>query len=168
MLDLINQARDQAGAHPLTLSLNDIAQDRADQLLQECTFAHWSSDGLKPYMRYSLTGGHQKNAENIYTANECGLIDTHAQVNQAPEDMVKGAMTTFLNSPGHREAIISPSHSKVSIGLAWDRHTFKAVQHFEGDYVRLERIPRFLDGSLHVAGAVQTGYTLQGEPGRSP
>ena len=136
------------------MGTNEAAQHRAQTMLHNCTFSHWDTGGLKPYMRYSLAGGYQNNVENIYSANECNLSDTRLQLNLTPQQMSADAMKLLMNSPGHRDAIIDPEHARVNIGLAWNRHTFKAVQHFEGNYVRYSSPPAISDGILSFKGAL--------------
>ena len=31
--------------------------------------------------------------------------------------------------------MLNPDYRKVNVGLAWDRNTSKAIQHFEGDFI---------------------------------
>lgn len=163
MLRLINEARATNGAPPVILGRNNVAQIQADQMLHDCVLSHWGTDGLKPYMRYSLSGGYQTNGENALTYNECGLADTLLQWNDEPMEMVSDAVEGWLDSPGHRETMLSPSYTKVNIGLAWDRNTFKAVQHFEGDYVVLPRVPDIQDGELTLKGRLKESYEFDGQ-----
>ena len=162
MLELINQARVRNGVPPVVMGTNNVAQIQADNLLRDCVLSHWGTDGLKPYMRYSLTGGYQTNAENALTHNECGLADTWLQWNDEPMQMVSDAVDGWLESPGHRETMLNPSYRKVNIGLAWDRNTFKAVQHFEGDYVELTLLPAIRDGELTLEGRLEDEYRFDG------
>ena len=64
MLRLINNERRAAGVPEVVLGVNDAAQLHAEDSLEGCYSSHWGSDGLKPYMRYSLAGGYQSNGEN--------------------------------------------------------------------------------------------------------
>ena len=162
MLELINDARTKAGVPPVAMGTNSVAQIQAENMLRDCVLSHWGSDGLKPYMRYSLAGGYQANGENALTFNECGLADTLLQWNDDPMDMVKDAVEGWLDSPGHRETMLSPSYRRVNIGLAWDRNTFKAIQHFEGDYVVLTHFPDIEDGELTLAGWLADDYQFDG------
>ena len=163
MLQLINEARATNGIPPVTLGRNNVAQIQADRMLHDCVLSHWGTDGLKPYMRYSLAGGYQTNGENALTYNECGLADTMLQWNDEPMEMVSDAVDDWLDSPGHRETMLSPSYSKVNIGLAWDRNTFKAVQHFEEDHVVLPRLPDIQDGELTLEGRLKEKYEFDGQ-----
>ena len=162
MLELINEARREAGVPPVVMGTNNVAQIQADQLLEDCVFSHWGTDGLKPYIRYSLAGGYQTNGENALTYNECGLNDTWLQWNDEPTEMVTDAVEGWLESPGHRETMLSPEYRRVNLGLAWTRNVFKAIQHFEGDYVEMDRLPTIEDGVLELEGNLSNSYTFTG------
>ena len=162
MLELVNQARVRNGVPPVVMGQNNVAQIQADQLLRDCVLSHWGTDGLKPYMRYSLAGGYQTNGENVLTFNECGLADTWLSWNDEPAQMVAQAVEGWLESPGHRETMLGPEYRKVNIGLAWDRNTFKAIQHFEGDYVELATLPVIEDGILELEGNLGRKYKFAG------
>ena len=163
MLDLINQARGRAGVPPVVMGTNNVAQIQADQLLGDCVSSHWGTDGLKPYMRYSLAGGYQANGENFSGNNECGLADTLLHWTADPMEMVADTVEGLLGSPGHRETMLSPEFRKVNIGLAWDRNVFKAIQHFEGNYVNLDVLPFIDDGILELEGTLTTGHAFDGQ-----
>ncbi len=162
MLELINEARSSAGIPPVTMGTNNVAQIQADQLLEDCISSHWGTDGLKPYMRYSLAGGYQVNGENFSGHNECGLADTLLNWNADPMEMVADSVEGLLDSPGHRETMLSPEYWKVNLGLAWDRNVFKVVQHFEGDYVEMDALPVIVDEALEVAGRLNVGHEFTG------
>ena len=156
MLDLINAERAGAGLGPVALGGNPAAQAHADDMLENCYFSHWGLDGLKPYMRYSLAGGYQSNAENVSGLNHCirpgdgfAAISIH--------DYIENIMRGFMDSPGHRDNILDPHHAAVSLGLAWDMHNIVAVQHFEYDYVSFSKPPEMSGGILSLAGAAQNG-----------
>ena len=162
MLEIINEARRDAGVPPVVMGTNNVAQIQAEQLLEDCVFSHWGTDGLKPYMRYSLAGGYQVNGENVSSHNECGLADTLLGWNAEPTEMVTDAVEGWLESPGHRETMLSPEYRRVNIGLAWNRNVFKAIQHFEGDYVEMDRLPTIEDGVLDLEGNLSNSYTFTG------
>ena len=162
MLEIINEARVRNGVPPVVMGTNNVAQIQADQLLEDCVSSHWGTDGLKPYMRYSLAGGYQVNRENVSSHNECGLADTLLGWNAEPMEMVADTVEGWLGSPGHRETILSPEFRKVNIGLAWNRNVFKAIQHFEGDYVELNKLPVIEDGVLEVGGSLNGNHQFAG------
>lgn len=166
MLELINDARRQAGAPAVRLGTNAAAQLHAEQMVAGCFHSHWGRDGLKPYMRYSLLGGYQHNAENVAGQNFWlrGSDPCAVQASVEPPDLkqlVRDTMTGWLNSPGHRRTLLNPTHRLVNIGIAWrggEYYIFRAVQHFEGDYTRLDA-PVSLDagGVLTLSGRIVNG-----------
>ncbi len=162
MLDLINEARRRAGVPPVAMGTNNVAQVQADRLLEDCVSSHWGTDGLKPYMRYSLADGYQVNGENFSGHGECGLADTLLHWTDDPMEMVADSVEGLLDSPGHRETMLSPEYRKVNIGLAWDRNVFKVIQHFEGDYVEFEVLPVIEDGMLELEGRLTPGHAFTG------
>ena len=120
---------------------NNVAQIQSDQLLRDCVFSHRGTDGRKPYMRNSLTGGYRANGENATTFDECGVVDTCFQWNGEPMRMVSDAVEGWLDRPGHRDTMLAADYGKVNIGLAWGTYTLKEFQHFEGDYMKLTTLP---------------------------
>ncbi len=169
MLELINDARRAAGAPDVRLGTNAAAQQHAEQMVDGCFHSHWGLDGLKPYMRYSLLGGYQSNAENAAQqdrwrpgSHPCAVPASTEAPNL--EQLVRDAMTGWLNSPGHRRNLLDPSHRLVNVGIAWrggvDAYVFRAVQHFEGDYARLDSPISLTGGVLTLSGRVASGASL--------
>ena len=156
MLDLINAERAGAGLGPVILGDSPAAQAHADDMLERCYFSHWGLDGLKPYMRYSRAGGYQSNAENVSGLNHC-IMPGDGFATISAHDYIEDIMSGFMDSPGHRDTILDPHHSAVSLGLAWDSHNIMAVQHFEYGYVSFHRPPEISGGTLSLAGTAQNG-----------
>ena len=146
MLELINEARAAANASPVTLGDNPAAQLHADDMLKLRFLSHWGSDGLKPQMRYSLTGGHQRNSENAYRKLSCFSPITTA------EQIATRMMNAFMASRGHRDNILRPNHSKVNIGIAVGEHACHAVQQFEDALVHFTQPPSIMGTRLTFAG----------------
>ena len=165
MLTLINAERTQAGLNPVVLGDNVAAQLHAEAGLEGCFSSHWGLDGLKPYMRYSLAGGYQSNAENGHGIDYCVKASDRHQPLANVQLAIREAMEGWMDSPGHRDNILRPPHKKVNIGLAWDRYNFVAIQHFEGDYVEYDRLPSIENGVLSMAGIVKNGVTFEGDRG---
>ena len=147
----------------MEIGINNAAQLHAESSLQNCTSSHWGMDGLKPYMRYSLAGGHQSNGENGNGSDYCiKWSDGYRSLD--PIDVeIREAMEQWMSSPGHQCNILDRWHKKVNIGLAWDRYNFKAFQHFEGDYVEFESLPALEDGILTLAGRTKNGARFDDE-----
>ena len=163
VLELINSERVRAGLDPLILGDNIAAQKHADSALANCFASHWGIDGLKPYMRYSLSGGYQSNDEIIDGLNYCIRasdgsvplpgIDSEIQV------VVGGWMSNFRQ----QRQILDPWLKRVSIGIAWDRYNMVMVQQFEGDYVEYKTLPTISKGVLTLIGSAKNGVQF-GEP----
>ena len=167
MLELINEARRRAAVPDVTLGNNRAAQLHAEASLEGCYSSHWGSDGLKPYMRYSLAGGYQSNGENGSGLDYCIKARDGYTTLSAIKVEVKETMAGWMSSPGHRRNILEKGHQQVNIGLAWDRYNHVMIQHFEGDYVEYETLPgldererlRF-EGKVKDGARFDTGDTI--------
>ena len=163
MLTLVNAERARAGVPPVVLGDNPAAQLHADASIEGRFMSHWGLDGLKPYMRYTLTGGYQSNAENVSGSNyHITSADGYRALGTVEEEIGE-AMEGWIDSAGHLENLLHPWHRKVNIGLAWDTYNFNAVQQFEGDYVEYEQHPCIADGFVVIAGTVKNGAAVEGE-----
>ena len=164
MLTLINKERAKAGVQPVTLGNNDAAQIQAESASASCTMGHWGTDGLKPYMRYSLAGGYQANSENAsglpycFSLSEKMLYTPIASLQEEIDD----TMESWMNSAGHRRTLLKPHWRKVSIGLAWNHHTATMYQQFEGDYVEYDQLPTLTGDMLTFSGKLQSGAYFDG------
>ena len=145
MLALIDSERRKAGVNPVVLGINNAAQLHAESSLSDCVSSHWGTDGLKPYMRYSLAGGYQSNGENGHGSDYCIRASDRYRPISSIQAEIREAMAGWMESPGHRRNILDPSHMKVNLGIAWDRYNVKMFQHFEGDYVEYQQLPE-IDG----------------------
>ena len=155
MLRLINDQRRLAGVPPVQLSTNEAAQLHAESLRDDCFVSHWGRNGMKPYMRYSLSGGYQFNAENVAGLYNCGQFDPYEDIESTLGEYVWG----FMESEGHRETMLDPLYRKVSIGIAVDRGVW-VVQQFEGDYVEFDELPSLNAGNLSMTGRTHQGAHL--------
>jgi hypothetical protein len=117
-------------------------------------------DGLKPYMRYTLAGGYNYEAENA-----SGLpykVDSMLLSRRDPRDMLVESMSGLMDSPGHRRNILNKWHKKVNLGIAYDRATATVVQQFEGDYIEFTSLPSIENGLLSLAGKTLDGFAVEG------
>ena len=126
-----------------------------------CTFSHWGTDGLKPYMRYTMAGGQQYSAENISGIGFCPpnpnrYIATSINAN------LDEAMAGLLTSPGHLRNVLNPHHRKVNIGISYRRPNLWLVQLFVGDYVGYTKSPTVTDGRLSFSGRAKNGANISG------
>ncbi len=156
MLDLINQARSEAGVPGVALGSNAAAQLHAEAMLEHCVGSHWGLDGLKPYMRYALAGGYQVNGETVSASDYCNPQARHRGVKRELLD----AMNGFMDSPGHRRAILNPLYTRVNIGTAWAAHRVDVVLHLEGEYIQYDAVPAIEGPVLRMKGQLLDGATL--------
>ena len=154
MLELINDAREQAGVAPVTLGTNQAAQDHAEDMGDTCFSGHWGSDGLKSHMRYSFAGGYHRSGENVSGLDAC-LEGRYTRITDMSDmrQEIRKTVIGFLNSPGHRRTMLNAHYAVVNIGLAWDDYTLWAVQQFETAFLAHMDVPTLKDGHLTVAGS---------------
>ena len=158
-LQLVNDARTANGLNPVTLNDNEAAQSHADDMRANCVTGHWGTDGLKPYMRYTLAGGEQYSSENVSGSDYCPP-DPYRYVNMTFRESLDVAMRGLMNSPGHRRNILDPKHLQVNIGISSKHPNFWLVQLFVGDYVEYVEPPDFDDGELTLSGSVKNGANI--------
>jgi uncharacterized protein YkwD len=162
-LGLINADRQAVGMNPVTLSFNAAAQKHAQDMFDNYYWAHWGTDGLKPYMRYTLEGGLGYDRENV---GYIGVFDKEAnQENYAdidPIEEIRYLENEMVNNDaksnwGHRDNILYKLHQKVNIGLAFDKKRLALVQQFEGNYVDYYQPPAIAGNSLILSGKISLG-----------
>ena len=155
MLTLINRDREANGLAPVILGTNTAAQSHAEEELANGYISHWGMDGMKPYMRYTLEGGFNREAENLSgPAILAKGVNYHTS---SPWEMLDEAETGLMESPGHRANILDKWHKRVNLGIAYSEYTLALVQQFEGDYIKFTQLP-----TLEGAGLSMSGETLQG------
>ena len=155
-LEYINDARVREGLNPVVLGSNPAAQIHAEAMQASCLSAHWGVDGTKPYMRYSLAGGYQANAENGSGFDYCiKHEDGYSRIEG--RRAVQRVSLGLLESPGHRANILRPHWKKVNIGIALDTYNIWLYQHFEGDYIEFSVLPHFESGMLRMTGKSKNG-----------
>lgn len=162
MLGLINEERAIAGLEPVILGTNEAAQSHAESMLEYCFMGHWGLDGLKPYMRYTLTNGTQYNAENVSGYQYCIEANDGYRTVQ-PRDELAGAMYGLMDSLGHRDNILDPHHARVNIGVAYNEYQLWVVQHFEYDYVVFHQPPTIQGAILSFSGYVVNGSNISSD-----
>jgi len=156
-LELINKDRTDYGLLPVILGNNTAAQKHAEERLANGYMSHWSMDGLKPYMRYTLAGGINCEAENgsmrqIYWI---GGKDPSYRIN--PKETLEEAQDGLMTSPGHKKNILNKWHKKVNLGIAYDEERLDLVQQFEGDYINFIELPTVSGDILSMEGEVNLG-----------
>ncbi|MBI4286638.1 MAG: CAP domain-containing protein [Chloroflexi bacterium] len=165
MLALINKDRQDFGLAPVTLAYNAAAQKHAQDMLDNYYISHWATDGLKPYMRYTLEGGLNFERENDAYSGWFNRAENPA--NYAPIDpkeeinALEYAMMydDAASDWGHRDTILYEWNKRVSLGIAYDNKRLALVQQFEGDYIEYT-VPPTLSGNTLSLGGRFTGPSI--------
>jgi uncharacterized protein YkwD len=158
VLGLINKDRQVSGSGPVELSFNAAAQQHAQDMLDNKYIAHWDTDGLKPYMRYTLSGGLNYEGENSAGySTSAPIFDIKIQLQNFEKDM----MAESPPNDSHRKNILNKWNKKVSIGIAYNNHGVYLVQQFEGDYLEYYQPPAIINNILSLSGRfTQPGIVL--------
>ena len=109
-------------------------QQHADSMLQYGYFSHWDTQGFKPYMRYSILNGTGFVEENVaYEFTTLPSFTSPQSVERAINSLEWQMMNndTACCNNGHRDNILTPSHNRVSIGIAYDATHVYFVEDFE-------------------------------------
>lgn len=145
-LAAINKDRADFGLPPVQLSTNQAAQVHAEDVHANKQISHWLSNGEKPYMTYSRLGGsgsvHQNVAISGYSQAEydrcvstillCERINPLNAIRDLQYEMMYNDFECC--NDGHRDNILDPHHTHVSIGILYDDYYLAFVQNFEKDY----------------------------------
>ena len=163
MLTLVNNERRANGLIELVLDDNPTAQRHAEDARANCFSGHWGSNGMKPYMRYTLNGGVHFSAENVAGSNYCPS-NTSGFRDIALAGKVAEVHYEMMVTPRHRRNILDPTYRKVSIGLSFNHPNLWVVQLFTTDHIKFTANPHIEDGKLTYAyrltnGAQQSDYS---------
>lgn len=169
-LAVINSDRADFGLPPVQLSPNQAAQVHAEDVFANKQISHWISNGEKPYMTYSRMGGsgsvHQNVAISGFSLIEydrcvssflrCEKIEPFAAIEELQYEMMYNDFECC--NDGHRENILDPNHTHVSIGIIYDEYYLALVQNFENDYGMQIQV----DGTqVSIAGPMPPGTQLE-------
>jgi uncharacterized protein YkwD len=146
-LDRINKDRTDFGLSPVKLSSNQAAQMHAEDVFKTKQISHWTSRGEKPYMAYTQYGGEGSVQQNVAIAGfspeqqeqcitnilvECEKIEPLSTIDQLQYEMVYNDKECC--NDGHRDNILDPHHTHISIGVVYDQYYLAFVQNFEKNY----------------------------------
>ncbi|MGI0012546.1 MAG: CAP domain-containing protein [Nitrososphaera sp.] len=162
-LDLINEDRADYGLAPVELSNNAAAQVYAEDNLENMAISHWLSNGEKPYMTYTRHGGLGYMAQNIassfYDSDSmercesdptyyCQTLDPKEEIEAGEYGMIYEDRICCDN--GHRDNILDPAHTHVSIGIAYNDYGFFLVQNFEDNLLAHKTAPKYSNGYVMI------------------
>ena len=140
VLKLINRDRKLYNLPPVALDLPTslFADDYCREQIRTGVTGHYDTEGLSPYMRYSMAGGNDGVSENVaawsaeYVFNERALYE----MSRRSQDAMMGELPP---NDGHKRTILDPHANYVGIGLAWEKGEFRLVQEFIRRYVTWTR-----------------------------
>ena len=163
-LELINEARAEAGVPALVSGNNISAQIHAENSLTGCYSSQWSADGLKSSARYTLAGGYQYNNLTVSGKDYCaGWVQNDA----IEERTISSNIEDLLEDPGLAKTLTDARYRKASIGLAEDRRFLRLTLLLERDFIEYELLPALSEGVLTLSGKVKNGIDLDGGKGLS-
>jgi len=149
-LELVNEVRLKNGLNALILGSNPAAQIHAEDAIKYGYGSHWMANGEKPYMVYSRTGGDSYARENVSSRGwspkvwiEINCDSPNVLCNpKTPLEATYLSFEDLMNSKGHRENILDPTHLKLNMGIAWDENKryYSFVQQFEGGHFTIKNI----------------------------
>jgi hypothetical protein len=155
-LGLVNLDRQAAKLAPVTLDYNAAAQKHADDMLANFYLSHWGTDGLLPYMRFTLEGGVNYESENssyngwfdrTQTPSNYVEIDPKKVLRSLEDEMM---LNDAASNWGHRDNILNSWHKQVNIGIAYDKYRLALVQQFEGNCVEFSQPPQIVQNVLSL------------------
>ncbi len=146
-LDLINKDRADHDLPPVELADNQAAQMHAEDVFNTKQISHWMTNGEKPYMTYTRYGGQGSVQQNVAIAGfsasqyeecrtsilvNCERIDPLPTIEELEYEMMYNDEECC--SDGHKNNILDPHHTHVSIGIVYDEYYLVLVQNFENSY----------------------------------
>lgn len=147
-LNKINEDRSKFNLPRVQLSNNAAAQIQAEDILKARDISHWTIDGMKPYMLYSIYNGSGGVSQNIAAESNYGsTINPYRAIDLAEWTMIYN--DSLCCKDLHRQDILYKLHSHVSIGIAYNEHYFAIVENFENNYIHFNR-PFIHDNETHV------------------
>lgn len=127
-LELVNRSRGEAGLDKLSLGpvLNEAAQAHAIDMVERDFYDHVSPEGGTPFDRFQAAGGSQWaiSGENIANCSGCTPPPDTGRVEAFHEG--------WMQSPEHRENILSEGFDRFGFGIAGEDGEIFAVQTFAG------------------------------------
>ena len=147
-LTKINEDRSKFNLPPVQLSHNEAAQIQAEEILKARDISHWTTDGMKPYMTYSVYNGSGGISQNVAAESNYGsTINPYRAIDAVEWDMMYN--DSLCCKDLHRQDILYKDHTHVSIGIAYDEDYFTIVQNFENKYIHFHG-PFIQDNDRHI------------------
>ncbi|MCL4524409.1 MAG: CAP domain-containing protein [Acidobacteria bacterium] len=158
LVEEINRDRQAAGLQPVEYSeeLSRAADAHCREMLREGYASHWNLAGLKPYMRYAAAGIGDFTSENVWSLWRSNLDTAPASV---WKEVLAGHRSFMAERPpydGHRRSILTARHTRVGIGLAFDRFGVRLIEVFGARNAELKPLPAraTLADKLRIEGRI--------------
>ena len=161
MLTLVNQDRQANG-------LTSVAWDEAataaslahaEEMAQFGYLSHWNLEGQGPDYRYTMAGGLDHVRENVYLYQHSPGAGPVSR--EAWETLIRQAQQSLMESSLHRDNILTPEHTHVGIGIAYNAAAgyLGIAQEFVDHYVTLQPLPSraSLREAIVVRGRLEAG-----------
>ena len=170
-LKVINEDRADFGLPPVALSSNQGAQVHAEDVLRTKQISHWMTNGEKPYMTYTRYAGEGSVQQNVAIAGfsaaqyeecrtsillDCEKIEPISTIDELESEMMYNDKECC--NDGHRNNILDPRHTHVSIGIVYDEYYLAFVQNFENDYGLDVSVN---NGHVRISGQLEEGELEQ-------
>ncbi|MDA4117139.1 MAG: CAP domain-containing protein [Thaumarchaeota archaeon] len=154
VLGRINRDRAASNLSPVQLSSIPSGQQHADSMLHFGYLSHWDTQGLKPYVRYSLLNGTGAMEENV--AYESTDLPTFTNLGFIESSLARLENQMMNNDSlccdnGHRDNILDPIHNFVSLGIEYNGTRVYLVEDFENSYTSLAQ-PMATGGTVSFVG----------------
>ena len=167
-INCTNSQAEKLDLKPLTMSNVDSAQQKSDNLLSICAVSHWDSNGLKPYMLYTIAGGEGSISENVGgIASKLSHDESYYWTEENLKNAIKMNIDGMLYNDGHadwghRHSLLDPYTNKASIGISADDKCFSIVIHMETDYIDWKTFPIIIqsEGSTKIIleGTIESDF----------
>ncbi|WP_049969091.1 CAP domain-containing protein [Haladaptatus cibarius] len=134
----VNEERTDHGLEPVEFdtALRDIARNHSEEMGRESYFSHVSPSGESPSDRYREADYHclRGAGENIaYTYFDRRVRTENGTVvrYRTADELARGVVTQWMNSPSHRENMLSENWEREGIGVYYaDSERVFATQNF--------------------------------------
>lgn len=153
-LEFISGTRTDCDSRGRVIMSNvDSAQSKSDNIAAVCGApSHWDTNGMKPYMTYSFSGGRGMIKENV--GGMFSLDDSKDEIFYWTEENIIALIRENIDGMlyhdshvdwGHRESLLDPLANKVSFGISVTESCASVVIHMERDYIEWDQFPTIVN-----------------------
>ncbi len=156
-LSIINDERTQRGLTPVALSDNNAAQEHTEDMIKYYYLSHWDSSGRKPYMQYTDNNGSYSMSQN---AAWSGYFERTSFAKKTdPTEGIRSLTHAMIYDDagsdwGHRDNILNPTRTHVSLGIEYSDINFAFVQNFEDVYINWKKPITNEKGVIYMSGSL--------------